>query len=433
MSIRDLLEKRAALVQEMRTITNGPAGDGGDLSAEQAEKFNSMKAQLESVEKQLERQRLLDEAERRMNGESLSGHGDNRLDDALRDYSLRRALAGAAGLEVDWSRERELSLEIAKRAGRPFNGLAIPISLFTHAPYEKRVVTTLAPVGGPGGNIIASDFRPDQYIDILRPNSVVYLAGATMLTGLVGNVVIPALTKSAGFEWIGENSALTPADPEHGQVTLTPKHGGSIVEFSRNLLLQSSPDIETLLRRDMARIVATGIDRVAVKGGGSNEPTGILANSDVTDLSPGSGNGSTITWAMVLAFIAAIQNANAVAGGFLTTPAMVKKMRSTVRVGSTDSRMIQEEPNNLAGYALQASTNVPADYAQGSGTNLSAMVFGDFSEVLIGVWSELDILVNPYETTAYSKGNVQIRAMATLDVALRHPEAFAIQTDFLTT
>ena len=95
MTTRDLQEKRASLVTEMRTITQSPSGDGGDLSAEQTEKFNSMKAQLEQVEQQLARQKYLDEAERRMQGETISGYGDNRLDDALRDFSLRKAIAGA--------------------------------------------------------------------------------------------------------------------------------------------------------------------------------------------------------------------------------------------------------------------------------------------------------------------------------------------------
>jgi HK97 family phage major capsid protein len=255
-----------------------------------------------------------------------------------------------------------------------------------------------------------------------------------MLTGLVGNVAIPRLKVSSAFAWVAENAAISAVDPQTEQVSLTPKHGGIIVEFSRNLLLQTSPDVESLLRMDMARSIATGIDKAAINGGGSNEPVGILATSGVTDLTPGSGNGTAPTWAIVLSFIQSVLDANAEAQGFLTTNNMVKKMRGTVRVATTDSRMIQEEPNSLAGYPLRTSTNVPNNLVKGiSGAVCSAMIFGDFSEVLIGVWSELDVLVNPYESTAYSKGNVQIRAMATLDVKLRHPLSFAIQKDFLTT
>lgn len=432
--LKDLQERRAVLVTEMRALTEKPAGQGGDLSTEQSQRFDALKGELEGVEQSLGRQKLIDDAERRMSGETI--HGDKRLDTELRGYSLTRAIAGAAGLEgVDWGRERELSQEIAKRAGRPFQGIAIPMSLFTHAPLEQRVFTTANPAAGPGSNIIPTDYRADQFIDILRPNSVVYRMGARLLTGLVGNVAIPRLKASATLAWVAENAAITAADPQSDQVTLAPKHAGSIVEFSRNMLLQSSPDIEQLLRMDMAKIVATGIDRVAIQGGGTNEPVGILSTTGIGDVALGT-NGGAPTWAAVLQLIETAQLANAAtaSAGFITTYKAVRKMRSSVKVATTDSVMIQEEPNALAGYSLAASNNVPSNLVKGtSGAVCSALIFGDLSELLIGLWSELDILVNPFESTAYSKGNVQIRAMATLDVKLRQPTAFAATKDMLTT
>ncbi|MGH7794110.1 MAG: phage major capsid protein [Candidatus Binatia bacterium] len=434
MTTRDLLERRASLVTEMRSITNSPGGDGGDLSAEQGEKFNSMKTQLEQVEQQLARQKYLDEAERRMQGESLSGgHGDRRLDDALRGFSLTRAIAGAAGLNVDWARERELSAEIAKRAGRAFQGVAVPMTVF-HQRVEKRVITTLAPAGGPGGNLIAEDYREDQYIDRLRAALVIRRLGAQILSGLVGNVTIPKLDVSSASGWVAENAALSFSDFEHDPVTLAPKHVGCISEFSRNLLLQTSPDVEDLLRGDFAKQLAEAIDKAAIKGGGSNEPTGILSTSGIGAVSLGTPDGGAPTWAGVIALISEAEIDNAMGGAFLTNPKAVKKMRSTAKVTSTDSVMIQEEPNSLAGYPLASTNNVPSNLVEGSsGATLSALIFGDFTDLLLGYWSELDILVNPYESTAYSKGNVQIRAMATCDVKLRHPESFAAIQDMVTT
>ena len=88
--------------------------------------------------------------------------------------------------------------------------------------------------------------------------------------------------------------------------------------------------------------------------------------------------------------------------------------------------MVQEDPNSLAGYPLAAINNVPNNLVKGtSGAICSALIFGDWSEVLIGLWSELDMLVNPFESTAYTKGNVMIRAMTSIDVKLRHPASFA--------
>src|SRR5687767_957079 len=98
MNLRDMQERRALIVTEMRAITEKPAGTAGDLSAEQSARFDTLKTELEGVEKSLARQQLLDAAERRMQGQQLAGSGDDRFDDSCRDFSLRAAIAGAAGL-----------------------------------------------------------------------------------------------------------------------------------------------------------------------------------------------------------------------------------------------------------------------------------------------------------------------------------------------
>lgn len=417
MKLNDLIERRALLVTEMRAITTKPAGEGGDLSAEQAQRFDTLKSELETVEKNLARQRLVDEADRRMQGEQLSGTGDHRLDDACREFSMRAAIAGAAGMNVEWGRERELSTEIARRSGRQFQGIAVPMSVF-----EERVITTAAPGGGPGSNIIATDHMGAQFIDRLRAAMVVRRLGARVLTGLTGNVDIPKLKASATKGWVAENAALTPSDAQFSSVQLTPKHAGALTEFSRNMLMQSSPDIEQLLRTDFAAILAEAVDEVALDGGGSNEPDGVL-ESGISTVSMAAGP----TWAKVLELIELVEAADGAGTAFVTTPSVVRVLRSTVRVGSTDSRMIMEAKDSLADYPLVASTNAP--FTNAVSPTQHSLIFGNWPDLLIGFWSELDVLVNPYESTAYSKGNVQVRGMMTCDVAVRHAASFAASND----
>src|SRR5262245_33622375 len=93
MNLRDMNERRALVVTEMRAITEKPAGNAGDLSPEQSQKFDSLKAELEGIEKRIDRQRLIDDAERRMQGQQIAGSGDKRLDEELRGFSLLRAIA----------------------------------------------------------------------------------------------------------------------------------------------------------------------------------------------------------------------------------------------------------------------------------------------------------------------------------------------------
>src|SRR5262245_5703202 len=129
MTLRQMLERRSAIVAEMRTIADHPTGDGGDLSAEQSTKFETLKTELTALEARIARQQLLDDAERRMQGTPVTGTGDARLDEELRSFSLVRAIASQVpdlAARIDCGREREISNELAKRSGMNFQGMAVP-------------------------------------------------------------------------------------------------------------------------------------------------------------------------------------------------------------------------------------------------------------------------------------------------------------------
>ncbi|MFV3131736.1 phage major capsid protein [Niveispirillum sp. KHB5.9] len=430
MSLRELQEKRSRALAEMRKITEAPAGQAGDLSEEQRSRFETLKTEVTTLEERIQRQSFIDEADRRAAGQPLTGTGDEQFDVALRSFRLVRAIAAQVpGLDVDCGRERELSQEIARRTGQKFTGMAVPLSVFM-APVEQRVITTTAPSGSAGGNLIATDHMGGQFIDILRSKLIVRGLGARVLSGLTGNVDIPKLKQSATAGWVAENSALTPSDLGMGKVSMTPKHAGCITEFSRNMIQQSSPDIEALVRDDFAAVLAEAVDRVAIKGGGSNEPDGVLETSGI-----GSVTMTAPTWAKVLEFIEKVEVANADTGslGWATNPKVVRKCRSTLKEsGDAGAGYIMTGRTDLADYPLAASNLVPSNLTDGgspASLTRSALIFGNWSDLLLGYWSAFDLLVNPFEATAYAKGNVSVRGMLTMDIAVRHAESFvACQT-----
>ena len=424
-TLRSLLERRAAITAEMRSI-NDTAGDA-DLGGEAAARFDTLRGELDGLEQRIARQSALEDAERRMQGQPYGGTGDRNLDRELRSFSLVRAIAAQAGIGgVDAGRERELSAEIARRAGRPFQGIAVPVSVF-HEPVEQRVLTTAAPVGGPGSNLIQTDVAGGQFIDRLRAALVVRRLGARVLTGLQGNLDIPALKTSGTAGWVNENAALTPSDHEFRKVSLTPKHCGAITELSRNMLQQPSLDVENLVRADFAQILADAVDKAAINGSGNApEPRGILNVSGIGSVT----TSGTPTWANVLEFIEDVETANSDGTAFLTHPKVVKKLRSTLKeTGDAGAGYIMDGPANLAGYTCLTTTNIPTTIGTAPNNNKTALIFGNWSDLLLGYWSELDILVNPYEATAYSKGNVQVRAMLTMDIAVRHAASFSAAVD----
>ena len=429
MNLSEIREQRVAKVAETRGLIDRAGTDKRSLTADEQTKFDPLKAAITDLEGQEQRAQFLTEAERRMQGERINGSGDRNFDTECRAFSLVRAIAAQLpNSAVDAGREREISKELALRTGRSFEGFAVPMQVF-----EERVVTTGLPAGGPGSNIIANDYRPDLYIDRLRAALKVRQLGATVLSGLQGNVDIPRLKASATAGWVAENTAITSSDPQFEKISLAPKHCGAIAEYSRNMLLQSSPDIEALLRNDFALILAEAIDSAAISGSGAGAvPRGILNVSGIGSVAIGT-NGGPITWASVIDLIAACETVNAMGNGFLTNSKVVKSARKIQKVSATDSVMVMDTPGNLAGYPAQVTNLVPSTLTKGTSSGVcSALIFGNWADLLLGYWSAFDLLVNPYESTAYSKGNVQIRGMLTMDVQVRQPASFAAIQDLTT-
>lgn len=402
MKTSDLIEQRAAIVARMNAAH---AADDGNA-------FTTAETELRALDGKLDRQRKIDAAERTDAGRAING--DAKLDSEIRSkFSLARAVAGAAGLSVDWGFEREVQSELAKRAGRTAQGLFIPMEIM-----EKRVLTTTG-----AAEIVPTDHRPDQYINALVAASVVRGMGATVLSGLTGNVDIPREADSPAIGWVAENAALTSDDADFDKVTLSPKRAGALSEWSRNMVLQSSPDVEALLRQMLARNLALAIDKAAILGGGTNEPKGVLSTTDIQKVTAPASLFAAVADAVALADIANVGASR----GLLTTPEIRK-----IAAKALDANGLPIGIDKVfGGVSATFSNQVPKTLGGAPGTE-HGLIYGDWSELLIGIWSEIDILVNPYESTAYSKGNISIRAMATVDCAVRHPKAFVSVEDVTT-
>lgn len=404
MNLKSIREAKANKTAEARAILAKAEGENRNLTAEEAAKFDGLKAEIEALESQEARQQFLEEAERRMAGTVVAGERGNDLEQLESRVSLQRILqAGMEGRALDGA-EAEYNREMERRNGRKAQGFYVPMSLL-----ETRVNTTTS-----AADLVGTDHRADQYIGPLRDALLARRLGVRVLSGLRGDVSIPKHGSSVVTGWVAENSALNASDMTFGKVTLSPKHAGCLSEMSRQLIQQSDPSIERLLRDDLAFNIAKAIDAALIHGGGTNEPDGVTATL-------GTANGTLAgpTWAQVLEIIEAVETANALGShSWLMNPAAKAKLRETLKVTGDAGAGFLLENGQLGGYAVHTTNQA------GSTSNGNNVIFGDWSQVLLGVWSELDILVNPYESTAYARGGVMVRAMATVDVAIRHPEAF---------
>ena len=340
-----------------------------------------------------------------------------------RSYSLMNAIRGMSTGRFDGI-EREVSEELAKRYGKDPRGFFVPTSIF------KRDILTSSPANG--SNLVPEDFMAGEFVDALRANLVISGLGARMMQGLKGDVAIPALNAKTSVGFVAENNAPgSEGAPTFRQITMSPKTLVQYVDISRKLMMQSDPSVEQIVRDDMTRQFASKIDEVAIEGGGSNEPTGILGTNGIGSVALGT-NGGAITYASLVDLEKEVAVDNALAGNlaYLTNPKVVGSMRQTSRQASgVEGNFILNDTNTLLGYNVASTTLVPSDLTKGSGSNLSAAIFGNFSDLMIGMFGGLDVLVDPY--TGSSTGATRVALYQDIDVAVRHAESFAAIQDII--
>ena len=263
MTTAELQEQRAAIVDRMNTAH----------TTDDDKAFTEAETELRAIDGKLDRQRKIDDAERRESGTPL--HGARGEFAELRNQNLIETLRYGAGMAVnDRAKvEREQAM-LAERAGGPAKGVYVATELF-----EKRAADMTT---GSASTIAPDNFRPDLFTSALTNTSIVSRLGATTLTGLTGDVVIPRETDSPNVGWVAEDQALSTDGASFDSLTLTPHHVGVITELSRQLLQQSSPAVEQLVRNMMSRNVALEIDRAAIAGSGTGaEPLGLINDPNV--------------------------------------------------------------------------------------------------------------------------------------------------------
>jgi HK97 family phage major capsid protein len=276
---------------------------------------------------------------------------------------------------------------------------------------------------------------------MLRPVSIVGSLGVTSLNGLVGNVAIPRQTAASTVYWLAENGEPTESAQAFDQLPMSPRTLAAYTDVSRKLLLQSSIDMSAFVTYDLRASFGQELDRVILTGSGSgSEPAGILNNTDVPLVGLGT-NGAALSWADVVGLYTAVASENAAmtSAGFVTTKGVRGKLMQTEKVAST-AAMIWDAPSisearypgegTIGSTRAVSSTLMPDNLTKGSGTDLHSMIYGDFSEIVVGTWgSGFELILDPY--TLAKSGGVRIVAMMDVDMAIRHPKAFVRVKDII--
>lgn len=335
--------------------------------------------------------------------------------DEVRRFSLVRAVHALANPTDRRAQEAaafefECSRAAADQYGTAAQGVMLPAEVLRNWTRDLNSADEAA--------LFTDDYRPGDFIDVLRNASSVMQAGARTLPGLSGDLKIPKKTSAASAAWISaEGGDSSESEMTVGSVSMTPKTIGAHTDVTRQLLIQSSLAVEALMRDDLAQAIALAIDLAGLEGSGaSGQPTGILNTSGVNTVTTfGAANP---TYPEVVSLETAVANANALMGNlaYIVPSAMRGALKTTEKATGT-AQFVVEPGGTINGYRSIVSN-------QGTAGNL---YFGNFSDLLIGFFGGLDITVDPY--THSKSGTVRIVALQSTDVAVRHAASFAFGND----
>jgi HK97 family phage major capsid protein len=287
-----------------------------------------------------------------------------------------------------------------------------------------------------GGSTIQTDLLASEFIELLRARLITAMLGVRTMFGLQGNVSIPAQTAGATGAWLAEAAPITPSAQTFAQVPLSPKRYGAATAYSRQLVVQSSIDVEAFVRMDLAAVVARGFDLAVIAGSGAGgQPTGILSTSGIGTVT----FGGAASWAKVLEFETTVATANADFGNlaYLSTPATRGKWKGIPKEAAgtngylwMDGALVPAQPpvgalatadsppiGLVNGYRAIASTIVPTN----------RVIYGNWSDAILGMWIPLEVVVDPYSLALNHQVRVVVNALG--DVAVRHAASFCASTD----
>jgi HK97 family phage major capsid protein len=441
----ELRQKRSEVLDQMTALHRSAGAD--TFTEEMQTKWNDLNKRAEDLNAAIEREALIEQEELRRANDAAKANAnvdvrrvvtkeseDEKVakefrlvgkDGAINQLLTRGRLEGLAA-EVHQEGTKE-----AREAGLNSTGnITIP-KMFVRGVGRKENRDLVVGTTTLGGFTVATEVG--DLIPFLNPRLVTEALGATYLTGLSSNIDFPRNDSASAAAWEGENTANDETSPTFDRIQLSPNRLGAFTDISKQLLVQSTVDIENFVRNSLSVALANALDTAAINGSGqSNQPLGILNTAGIGSVSLGTDGGSPNFKAIVdLETEIAAANADFGTMAYLTTPGVrgflktAEKATNTAQFVYMDSTVPGE--GMLNGYRTRVSTLVPSNLTKGNGSNLHSIIFGDFSALIIGQWAGIDLVVDPY--TSAKNALVTLVVNSWWDVAVRHAASFAAIKD----
>jgi HK97 family phage major capsid protein len=429
MNLRELREKRAAALAKAKSITDKARTESRSLSPEEKTQYDNLIGEIDVLKEDIVRAERQEEIDAEIAGQTAPITNTHNTQEArdLAKYSILKAVRSAlpankGGVELDGI-EKEMhqqAVNEARAAGKSVEGIGIPQMLL-----ERRDNSMTQPVQPEDGSAVREREPLRPVIDLLRPRTPLRALGAQFLTGLVGNVPVPTMTAGAVATWKSEIEELDKSNQKFSSTEMTPHRLGTLAIRSLQFLAQTAPSVEAMLRTDIENAIVEALEYAAINGSGTdNQPLGILNTSGVNIFDTGA-NGSAPSRALLVGLQALVedQNVRMDSPGFLIN-VLTKATLLNTKIDAGSGLFLMGDAGTLLGEQVGVTSLMPKNLAKGTGTNLSAAVYGNWRDLLIGQWGGLDITVDPY--TLATKGQVRIIIQSFFDVLAQRSKAFAV-------
>lgn len=322
---------------------------------------------------------------------------------------LLNAMANPTDASAQKTAEKELEYcsKAADKYGVKNKGIIIPAEALVTPLAPKNAINTT--VGAP---LIPTTLEMGSFIDLLR-NKCVILQVARQLNGLVGNIDIPRQTAGATGYWVGEDTAPTSSNATFDTLQLRMKTVAGNTYVTRNMLKQTTLDMEAFVREDLATALALALDKAALYGTGSNnQPLGLSGTTGVNSVNFATANKPTYEELVQMETEIGLDNAAVDSMAYIINAGTKGHCKTTQKFTGTNGAPIWEDGNQINGYKALVTNQV----------NTGDVFLGNWSDFIVGLFGGLEILVDPYSYS--NKGAIQVTGFQDVDFGARHAESF---------
>lgn len=293
------------------------------------------------------------------------------------------------------------------------------------------------------GTHLVPEAHLDEFIDLLRDESVVFQSGARALPNQFGTITIPVLLSGASATWDYENATITPTDPTVGEHTMRPRRLTGAVRMSNMLITNSRPTAESIVRHDLMEQFRVALDTgILTEDGIGANPTGLLnateaytgeGDAGAVDMTNLSGSSGGWTYSIAMEFIADLANANALRGslGWVMNPTdWINAIQMPSGTTNVDvARIVTQDgaTTRLLGYPIRTTTILAHSNATGGE---ETVIFGDWSNIRVPFWRTLELAATNIGASTFLADQTVIRGIIYADISYDHLDAFSIGSTF---